>query len=314
MVSPPTPVTAARVAILMGTKDGAAFLREQLDSIAAQTHANWSLVVSDDGSTDDTKKIVATFAAAHPGQVAWRDGPRRGVCVNFLALAADAGIIADYYAFCDQDDVWHPDKLARALAWLAAVPAEVPALYGGRTEIVTREGHAYGLSPLFGRPPSFRNALVQSLAGGNTMVFNRTAKLLVERAGVTDAVLHDWWLYQLVSGAGGETFYDAQPMLKYRQHPASLIGSNIGWQARLARIGLMMSGRFREWNAVNIAALSGVPAALLRPDSRRVIELFGKARTASLFGRLAYLRQSGVYRQTLLGNIALVVAAIIKRI
>jgi glycosyl transferase family 2 len=304
---------AARVAILLGTRDGAAFLGEQFRSFAEQSHRNWFLVVSDDGSRDATREIIAQFAATRPQRVVVRVGPQRGVTANFLSLAADPAIEAEFFAFSDQDDIWHADKLSRALARLAAVPADRPALYCGRTELMTEDGRCYGLSPLFRRPPSFGNALVQSLGGANTMVFNRAAKRLVEAAGVPNVVLHDWWLYQLVSAAGGAVFYDPAPMLKYRQHPDNLIGSNQGARARLLRVRLMLGGRFRDWNETNLAALRRLPADLITPDNRRILDLFASARSASLVMRLVGLWRSGVRRQTLLGNLGLLLAALIRR-
>jgi hypothetical protein len=305
---------AARVAILLGTKDGAAFLSDQLQSFTDQSHTNWFLVVSDDGSRDATREMIQRFAAQHPRRVLWREGPRMGVAANFLSLGADAAIAADFYAFSDQDDIWQVDKLTRALGCLARVPVATPALYCGRTELMTEEGSSCGHSPLFRRPPSFRNALVQNLGGGNTMVFNRAAKSLLESAGVQKIVLHDWWLYQLVTAAGGSVFYDPQPMLRYRQHDANLIGSNRGGQARLLRVGLMLGGRFRDWNGTNVAALQRLPADLITSDNRRVLDLFAAARQAGLPRRIARLWQSGVYRQTLLGNLGLFAAAVLKRL
>ena len=306
-------IEAARVAVLMCTRDGAAFLADQLASLARQTHENWFLIVSDDGSRDATRDIIARFAAEQTQPVLVRNGPERGVTANFLSLARDPGIDADYFAFSDQDDVWHADKLARALAWLVTVPGDRPALYCGRTELMTVDGRSYGLSPLFSRRPSFRNALVQNLAGGNTMVFNRAAKALLEDAGALEVVLHDWWLYQLVSAAGGATYYDHRAALKYRQHPDNVIGSNQGWRARLARLRAMLGGRFRTWNDINVAALRRVPAHVMTPGNRAVLELFAKARTAPLPRRLADLRRSGVYRQTVLGNLGLFAAALVGK-
>ena len=307
-------IAMAHVAILMGTRDGAAFLPDQLRTLADQSHANWSLVVSDDGSRDATRAIIQGFAAVHPQRVVVRAGPQQGATANFLSLAIDPAIAADAFAFSDQDDMWHADKLARALARLADVPAGVPALYCGRTELMTEDGRSYGFSPLFRRPPSFRNALVQNLGGGNTMVFNRAAKALAESAGAQDVVLHDWWLYQLVTGAGGVVLYDAQPMVRYRQHPANLIGSNQGGAARLLRLRLMLGGRFRDWNAINIAALRRLPADMITPANRQALDLFAAARAGSLSKRLASLRLSGVYRQTTLGNLGLLAAATLHRL
>jgi glycosyltransferase involved in cell wall biosynthesis len=306
-------VGAARVAILLGTKDGAAFLGDQLRSFADQSHRNWFLVVSDDGSRDATREIIAQFAATRPQRVVVRDGPQRGVTVNFLSLAADPAIAAEFFAFSDQDDVWHADKLARALARLATAPADAPALYCGRTELMTEDGRCYGLSPLFRRPPSFGNALVQSLGGANTMVFNRAAKRLVEAAGAQNVVLHDWWLYQLVSAAGGAVFYDPEPRLKYRQHPDNLIGSNLGARARLLRMRLLLGGRFRSWNETNLAALRGLPPDLITPDNRRILDLFASARSAPLPARLVDLWRSGVRRQGRLDNFGLLIAALFRR-
>jgi hypothetical protein len=229
-------------------------------------------------------------------------------------LANDSTIGADYFAFSDQDDVWHQDKLQRALAWLTTVPAGVPGMYCGRTELMTFDERPLGFSPLFTRPPAFQNALVQSLGGGNTIMFNRATKKILEEVAVIDVVLHDWWIYQLVSAAGGVIHYDARPMVKYRQHPNNLIGSNLGWRARFVRVRRMLKGRFHNWNTTNIAALRRLPAHLLQPKNQEILALFAKARSASLSKRVYYVRKSGVYRQSLLGDLTLLAATILKRI
>jgi glycosyltransferase involved in cell wall biosynthesis len=303
-----------RVVILLGAKDGARFLRDQLCSFARQLHKNWALIVSDDGSRDASRDIVARFAAGLEQPVSLGDGPGKGVCANFLSLAADPTIEGDYFAFSDQDDVWYDDKLTRALAWLSAVPPAVPALYFGRTELITADGRPCGFSPLFTRPPLFRNALVQNMAGGNTMVFNRAAKKLLEAAGTLDVVLHDWWVYQLVSAAGGEVHYDAEPVLRYRQHDDNLLGSNRGWRAALDRLRMMLHGRFREWNDKNIAALRRLPAHLITPENRAVLDAFAQARAGPFAKRLRNLRRSGVYRQRWFGNLALLLASVLGKI
>ena len=117
-----------------------------------------------------------------------------------MSLLSDADIVGDFFACCDQDDVWWPDKLERALQWLHTVPEHVPAVYFSRTRNVDASGNIIGCSPLFRRPPNFRNALVQSIGGGNTMVFNRAARELLVAAGPVDVASHDWWTYLLVSG------------------------------------------------------------------------------------------------------------------
>ena len=289
----------------MGTRDGARFLPAQLASIAAQSHRDWRLVVSDDGSTDDTRDILAAFAAgAGAGRVEIREGPRRGFVANFLSLAGDPALRADAYAFADQDDLWHPERLARGLGHLAALPAGLPALTGGRTRLVDEADAPLGLSPEFRAPPSFENALVQSIAGGNTMLFNASAKRLFEAVPDVAVVAHDWWAYQLVSGAGGAVIYDPEPMVSYRQHPDNLIGGNQGLRARATRLRMLAAGRLAEYTDTNLAALA-VAAPLLTAEARDKVALLHRARSAGLWRRLTLMRRMALYRQTWPGTASL---------
>jgi glycosyltransferase involved in cell wall biosynthesis len=301
------------VAILLGTYNGATFLREQLSSVAQQEHQNWILYVSDDGSTDHTRDIVGSFGRSGDVRFSLRTGPARGSTTNFLSLAVDGSIEADYFAYCDQDDIWKPEKLRRAIAHLQTAPPG-PSLYGSRVDLIDTEGRPRGRSPLFGRKPHFKNALVQNIVGGNTMVFNRAAKLLLERAGIVDVVAHDWWTYQLISAAGGTVLYDPETTVRYRQHGQNLIGSNVGWGPRLRRLQMLLSSRFHDWNTRNVKALEGC-LDLITPENRATLELFKSARQQpSARQRLAVLRRAGVYRQTTLGNLGLFAGAALGKI
>jgi glycosyltransferase involved in cell wall biosynthesis len=298
----------------MATLNGGSYIFQQLASIAKQSHRNWVLVVSDDGSTDNTLDCIAHFKRSCEQPVVIRRGPRNGVFANFLSMTIDASIDADYFAYSDQDDVWHCNKLSHALAWLETVPQHIPALYCGRTELINQVGEYCGLSPLFAHPPDFRNALVQSIAGGNTMVFNASAKRLLEQIGPVAAVSHDWWMYQVLSLVGGIIHYDPKPTIKYRQHEANLVGSNRGARARIERVRMMLDGRFGRWNDLNLAALEAVPSSFVSPTNRLVIEQFSEARSGPLTRRCLCLLRSRVYRQTLLGNLGLMAATILRKI
>ncbi|MDR0882848.1 MAG: glycosyltransferase family 2 protein [Candidatus Adiutrix sp.] len=303
------------VAILLGSYNGAAFLAEQLDSLAAQTYPHWRLWVSDDGSTDDTLKILKDYQGRWgQDKLTFGPGPGRGFVQNFLSPTANPEIEADYYAWCDQDDIWLPGKLSRALAQLAPGGQEKPALYGGRTILVDRDNREFGLSPLFNRPPSFANALVQSIMGGNTMIFNCPARSLIKAGYPLGPVSHDWWAYQLVSGAGGQVIYDEEPQIRYRQHGRNMIGSNQGWPARLARLRRMLKGNFRQWNERNLAALSTV-ADRLTAASRRELEAFSNLRRAVCpWQRWRQLKNSGLYREGRGQKWALQVATLMKQV
>jgi glycosyltransferase involved in cell wall biosynthesis len=306
------------VAILMGTMNGAWFLAEQLDSLAAQTHKNWILIASDDGSTDDTVETLKAYQAKWPaGKLIIKEGPKQGFCVNFLSLACDSSIRADYYAFCDQDDVWLPGKLEVAIANIVEhqVHSEVtlPYLYCGRTTYVSEKLEPIGISPLFVFPAKFRNALVQSIAGGNTMAFNQETKLALEKVGMVDVPSHDWWLYLLVSGIGGEVYYDKVPQILYRQHDDSIVGENRSFTSKCFRAYRLFRGRFRNWNTKNIEALC-VVNGMLTEDNQEILRLFKLLRSAKLIDRFRLMEVCGLYRQTWRGTMTLLLAALLKKI
>lgn len=303
-----------KVVILLATKNGGAFIQEQIDSYWNQTYANWELVVSDDGSTDDTIKILHEFAKRVPQRVVVQQGPQIGFWQNFASLVRSDDIDGDMFAFSDQDDVWFPEKLANAVSWFESRPSDQPALYFTRTELMEEGGAPIGFSPLYTRAPSFQNALVQNIGGGNTMVFNRAARLaLLSTPPEVTLVSHDWWTYQIVTGVGGLAYYDPRPSLKYRQHGNNLVGSNIGLKARLIRMKAFGSGRVASWNDLNLKMLSGVRASFTRRNLA-TLDDFAEARGASLLRRLHLIRRSGVYRQSTIENIGLLVGALFGRI
>ena len=308
-------ISVALVAILMCTKNGERFIAEQLDSLVAQTHQNWILYVSDDGSSDDTLRILRAYQAKLPtGKIIIREGPKQGFCINFLSMACDSSIRASYYAFCDQDDVWLASKLAVAIQNISEnQEGDIAYVYCGRTSYVNESLKKIGCSPLFAFPRTFRNALIQSIAGGNTMVFNQSAKNALEKVGVVRHPSHDWWVYQLVTGIGGMVFYDPTPQVHYRQHKNAVVGANNSLLARAERITMVFKGEFRRWSDQNIAILSEAKPWLTH-GSKETLDLFKKMRSAGLKDRFRLLEVAGLYRQTWRGTVSLLLAAILKKI
>ena len=303
------------VAILLCTYNGDHFLIEQLISLEKQVYQNWVVIASDDGSSDLTLEILNQYRAKWPvGKLTIRRGPRKGFCQNFLSLACDSKIEADFYAFCDQDDVWLPNKLQIAIENIVAnQSAETPYVYCGRTQYVSSQLKPCGLSPAFVFPRTFRNALVQSIAGGNTMVFNKSTKSLIEKIGPLDVPSHDWWVYLLVTGVGGEVFYDSVPQILYRQHEYALVGGNNSLSARLDRIQMLIQGRFKNWNTQNIRALK-LAQHLLVKNNQEILNMFESLRDAKIKDRLRLIGVCGLYRQTKFGTYSLVLAALIGKL
>src|SRR6266851_1070947 len=128
-------VMSERINVLLATYNGAAFLRDQLESVRSQSLAPYRVTVRDDGSTDATLSILSRWAAGRAG-VSISGGRRLGAARSFLTLLADADEGCEYFAFCDQDDVWLPEKLERAVLALRQRPADEPLLYFSRVELV----------------------------------------------------------------------------------------------------------------------------------------------------------------------------------
>lgn len=303
-----------RVAILLSTYNGEKYLAAQLESLVSQEYQNWEIHASDDGSTDRTLEILESYRERlGTDRLSIYRGPGRGFAANFMSLVRREEIQASYFAFCDQDDIWAKEKISTAVRCLDEGEL-VPALYCSRTRLVDQNGVEMGYSPLFPGRPCFESALVQSIAGGNTMVLNSPARQLVSRTPVTLSIVsHDWWAYLLVSGSGGRVHYDPTPQVDYRQHANNLMGSNRRLSERLSRLKKMFDGTFRAWTTANLAALECFRQELTVEHLKR-LDMFRKARVAALPMRLICFKRAGIYRQSTAENVVLIAAVLVNRL
>ncbi|MDX2346887.1 MAG: glycosyltransferase family 2 protein [Legionella sp.] len=304
---PNTRQNKQHVTILLATYNGERHIKEQLNSITKQTHPYITTIASDDGSTDKTLDILQDYS------IKTHKGPEQGFAANFFNLIEQADKTSDYYAFCDQDDVWDPNKIERAVNWFATINPHTAALYCTRTLLVDEQLNPLGHSPLFKKTPHFLNALVQNVGGGNTMVFNQAAcKLICQTGKHHDLFAHDWWAYLLISGAGGPVFYDPTPSLRYRQHQGNLIGNNLSWRARYGRIRMLFQGNLKAWITQNNKNLLAV-SHLLTPEHRQQLETFELSRHRGLFRRVFSILRLGIHRQTKLTQIGLLVGTVFNK-
>lgn len=303
------------LAILMCTYNGENFLGEQLDSIENQDYQNWTLYVNDDGSKDRTLSILKAYQKKWGNdKLIIRRGPRNGFCQNFLQIIVDRTITADLYFLSDQDDVWMPHKLSHTIKKISQLDPQKPLLYGARTTYVSSDAkRILGQSDIFLKPPSFRNAIVQSIAGGNTMAFNSRLKGHVQRYPRADVVSHDWWLYIMNELKGGQTFYDRESTILYRQHSRSLIGANTGFLAKLKRLGLLMNGTYRRFNTKHLEVFNKLCIQTVKSNIH-LIDQFLIRRDKSLMVRLKMIKSLGLYRQTWDGQAALHLGAVLRKI
>ena len=215
-------IDRGNVTILLSTYNGSKFLRQQLNSLFQQTYPNIQILVRDDGSTDSTQVILEEEQTNGRIKIL-EDHGNLGVAPSFFALLKFAATTkTEYVAFCDQDDVWHPEKISHAVSALAHVAVDHPAMYCSRVEIVNSYLKHIGYTA----PPrkiGFGNALVENIATGCTIVLNSVALHLIGKNLPNKSVNHDWWCY-LVMSCFGEVIYDSTAMLKYRQHKGNTIG------------------------------------------------------------------------------------------
>lgn len=312
------PVTdRPRITVLLALYDGCSYLREQLQSYLDQSLPPVCVLASDDRPGDGTAEVFRRFTSAASGEIIWNmiTGPERGSTANFLHLLATVSLHdTDYVALSDQDDIWLPQKLQSAVEWIAPL-GNRPVLLGTRSWIWEAATDRRRVSRAISPPFDFRHALIQNYAGGNTMVLNRPAMQLVQQALPTmpQPAIHDWWLYQLISGAGGTVLLDPEPRLLYRQHPGNQIGASTTLASKLRRFTNMLSGTHRAWMDQNLAALQA-NEFLLTSDSVALLHRLQRNRSGSLQQRLCLLRDTGLHRKAQVDQLALWIAAALGRL
>ena len=239
----------ARISVALCTHNGAAFLIDQLHSIATQTVEPDEIVISDDASTDDTRSIIQTFIEGLPErsgiQVTLLLNPvSLGVTRNFeRALLACTG---EFIALCDQDDIWHQDRLARGVSALRNDPSL--CMVNANAALVNAAGQSLGLT-LFDalglsprernepRSPNFFRALLRrNLVTGATTMIRRN--LLAKVTPIPEPWLHDEWLAIIAATlVGGGIGTLADPLIDYRQHGMNQIGaSKLSLRGRFAKL------------------------------------------------------------------------------
>ena len=243
------------ITILMGTRNGGAYLRQQLASLAAQDHTCWSLWISDDGSTDATHAHIRAFADDCPNPVVLLRGPQAGASANYQHLLCHPDLPTGPVAFADQDDLWLPTHLSRGLTALShdtpeAGQAYVPNRLSQRAGQVPRA--MPGRTP---KRPSFRNALVENVLAGSGLILDATATAQARAIGPVDVPFWDWWLYLLFTGIGTRILQDPMPGILYRAHEGNLLGPRRGLRAKLWRAEQLRNGTYRRWIMANLAAL-----------------------------------------------------------
>ncbi|MEM1235976.1 MAG: glycosyltransferase [Pseudomonadota bacterium] len=314
------------VAIILGTYNGAAHLSEQLESLLAQSHEDWSLWAHDDGSTDNSWDILTEFA-----EVARRRGKRvtlarQQVSESKIAAQADpVGVArayhwlisqaevqaAPYVALCDQDDVWNEGRLAKGVAALAPFQSiGSAAMHSSGMTLIDDQGRDLGQTrPRSGRPTlpaKFASALARCPTNAPTLLFNAAAVQLAKAVAMpADMPTFDWWQVLLVLGCGGTLVQDRSHTVRYRQHRRNMLGEVATWRGIQRRAGLLTNGGYRRWRDSLAVGLKQAP---LTPEARQIVEAYCSAPHAGI-ARANHLLASDLVRPGIIGKAATILCA-----
>lgn len=278
------------IQVLISTYNGEKYLREQLDSVLAQTVDDISILVRDDGSSDGTVEILEQYRANHSNFSYYR-GENIGVTKSFLDLYLHRDSNADYIAMCDQDDVWFEDKLEIAMQMLG--DASQPRLYCGKPMLVNENLEPYSRTVFQSQPKiKFGNAMIQNICVGCTMVINRGLTEVIGERFPQECLIHDWWFY-MVAVAKGEVVFDSTPHIYYRQHQGNQIGMD-GRRIDLIKRQIRSFKRFKGTYTKQLAKFLEIYD--LNEDHRALGELFVGTKT-SFKCRVRVLFEKQIFRQ-----------------
>ncbi len=271
-----------QVLILLAAYKGGAYIREMVDSILQQDWEDWFLILSDDGT--DTAPILQEYADRYPDRIRHHRSGQRFGCAqkHFMYLLRTFGDQAPYCMFCDQDDVWHPDKVRKTLEAMqkAETDAAQPVLV--HTDLNVVDGALKQIAPSFldysglkGDRLRLNQLLMQNVVTGCTAMINRSLAQLASREVSEDGMLmHDWWLALLAAAKGSCVFLN-EATIDYRQHGSNSVGAkntrSVGYI-----LGRMRSGirRSMEDTSCQAAALLAAYPELFTGKQREMLEDF----------------------------------------
>lgn len=301
-----------KVNILMATFNGGLYLSEQINSIEAQTYKNWELYIRDDGSTDDTTKIVKSYVKRdHRIQLLPSLGQNIGARHNFALLMEN--VVGSYVMFCDQDDIWLPDKIEITLKamkesehWFGeSIPTLVHTdckVVDSACRVICSSFMQYQHMKHVEDNP-LRILLTQNFVTGCTMMINRS--LLSKSLPVPHtAVMHDWWI-ALVAAAIGRIVFLPNATLLYRQHAENAVGA----KKIISKRNLRRLLKLKELDAAMVKLMLQNCALLKHLDSLygvrtpEILEKFIGAASNRGVSALIYVVKNKIVKQGALRNL-----------
>ena len=249
-----------KIAILLSTYNGENYLIEQIESLLRQTYSDWILYVRDDGSSDNTLDILSDYQQRFSNIILFTNsGTNLGPLKSFLWLMKH--VDSEYYMFCDQDDVWLPNKIELTYFEMQKLEQDVrnvPLLIftdllvtDDKLNIISNSmWNFWGLDKIM-IPEKY--LLVTTLATGCTMLFNHEAKL-VSLNFVNKAIMHDSLIALSVLSSGGKIVPLKKSLINYRQHSNNVLGAmnvNNSFLSRILKLKKVYNNNIEYFKFVN---------------------------------------------------------------
>lgn len=213
-----------RVNILLSTYNGEKYVRDQIDSLARQDYPNLAIYIRDDGSTDRTRDILKACQKNYAGvrDIHFYPGKNVGYGPSFLWLLRKSGQ-GEYWAFCDQDDLWMPDKISRAVSWMEEQEDRfrTPLLYHSAYYETDEKLKVKGTYlPEDREEYCFQKAITECMHMGFSSLLNPSLRELALRGRIRRIISHDWWI-ELIVMEFGRVFFDPRPSSYHRRLDSS---------------------------------------------------------------------------------------------
>lgn len=286
------------VAICMSTYNGEKYIEEQLKSLFNQTYSNIKIYVRDDGSSDKTKAILQKY---NDKITIIESKENLGVTQSFMSLL-DYVEEADYYAFCDQDDVWLENKIERAVEKLERSKEEIPTMYFSDYNYCDDNMNYINRSAINKNGPSFQNALVECISLGMNMVINRSLRDILVKNKMQKAMYHDWIIY-LIASAIGNTIYDREVTVKYRRHGKNVSTANQNFiQFQIWRIKQIFKKSYFKQVKEQLIEFENIYKEKLKLEDKELLSLFTK-KNYNFINAMKKVFYKHMYRQKILDDI-----------
>lgn len=267
-----------KVIVLMSAYNGERYITEQIESILNQTYPNIELYVRDDGSRDQTLSILQKYE--QDGKLQLFQGENLGFINSFFEVMRKCGD-ADYYAWCDQDDVWLPEKIERAVKKLQRdkiehkEETEKPVLYFSSYDYYDNNMKFEKHGLIHKKGPSFSNSLLDCISLGFNSVFNQCARNMMLKNQPEHCCGHDWWTY-MVCAAFGRVIYDQKYVsVKYRrlENSVSPGGKNF-FAMQIWRFKKFFLNDYFKNIREQMEEFSNIYINQLKPENQKVMRLF----------------------------------------